>query len=106
MKYEISREMFKQRLEERLNFAFIDLMPSGQSPVQFENSVSIHYGPGFKDQFQAKYPNKAQNIILYSLMKGDDAPMHAANELAQLGYHFVYFYKGTPEDVVLDKGLN
>jgi hypothetical protein len=106
MKYEIPREMFKQRLEDRLNFVFVDLLPASKSPVAFENVVNINYGPQFKSDFSAKYPNKNQNVVLYSLQKGDDSPAKAANDLAELGYQFIYFYNGSAEDVVLDKGLN
>ncbi len=106
MKYEIPREMFKQRLEDRLNFVFVDLLPADRTPVKFENVEHMNYSSNFKSEFVAKYPNKAQNVVLYSLQKGDDAPSKAANDLAELGYHFVYFYNGTSDDVVLDKGLN
>ncbi len=106
MKYEIPREMFKQRLEDRLNFVFVDLLPADRTPVKFKDIEHINYTSEFKDQFAAKYPNKSQNVMLFSLQKGDDAPARAANDLAELGYNFVYYYNGTAEDVVLDKGLN
>ena len=106
MKYEIPREMFKQRLEDRLNFFFVDLLPADRTPVKFENVEHINYSSQFKNEFSQKYPNKTQNVMLFSLQKGDDAPAKAANDLAELGYHFVYYYNGTSDDVVLDKGLN
>ena len=105
MKYEIPREVFKQRLEERLNFILVDLL-ADKSPVKYENVVAMAYGPKFKEDFLGQFPNKNQNIIVYSLRKGDDLPELAANELAEQGYNYVYYYRGTPEDVVLDKGLN
>lgn len=105
MKYEIPREMFKQRLEDRLNFVFIDLA-GDKSPVKFENIESMNYSPDFKNSFVSKYSNKNQNVVLYSLNKGDNNPAIAAGELSDLGYNFVYYYKGTADDVVLDKGLN
>lgn len=106
MKYEIPREAFKQRLEDRLNFVLVDLLPSDRTPVKFENVEHINYTSQFKAEFSQKFPNKNQNVIVYSLQKGDDAPMRAANDLAELGYNFVYYYNGTPDDMVLDKGLN
>jgi hypothetical protein len=106
MKYEIPREMFKQRLEDRLNFVFVDLLPADRTPVKYENVDHINYSSNFKNEFSTKYPNKSQNVMLYSMQKGDDAPAKAAQDLADLGYHFVYFYNGTADDVVLDKGLN
>lgn len=106
MKYEIPREAFKQRLENRLNFVFIDLLPAGRSPVKFENVDNINYSANFKNDFPAKYPNKNQNIILFSLEKNDQTPSKAASELSELGYNFVYYYTGTADDIVLDKGLN
>ncbi|HXH32495.1 MAG TPA: hypothetical protein VNJ01_16970 [Bacteriovoracaceae bacterium] len=106
MKYEIPREAFKQRLEDRLNFIIVDLVPAESTPVKFENAIFLKYGSDFKKSFSEQYPNKNQNIILYSLKSGDDSPRTAADDLAELGYNFVYFYKGSPQDVVLDKGLN
>ncbi len=104
MKYEIPREAFKQRLENRLNFVFVDLQ-SGNSSVNFENVEKLSYGPGFKDAFSAKFPNKSQNVILYT-MNGDGVPAKAAQDLSEAGYQFVYFYNGSKEDSILDKGLN
>jgi hypothetical protein len=66
----------------------------------------MNYTSQFKTEFTTQYPNKNQNVVLYSLAKGDDAPAKAAEDLAQAGYNFVYYYSGTPDDVVLDKGLN
>ncbi len=98
--------MFKQRLEDRLNFIFVDLLPADRTPVKYENVIHINYSSNFKHEFSSHYPNKNQNVIVYSLQKGDDAPVKAAQDLADLGYHFVYFYQGTSDDFVLDKGLN
>lgn len=106
MKYEISREAFKQRLEDRLNFVFVDLLPPERSTVKFENVVNINYSSNFGKEFSTQFPDKNQNVLLYSLQKGDEAPAQAAQDLAELGYNFVYYYNGTPDDVVLDKGLN
>ncbi len=106
MKYEISRESFKQRLENRLNFVFVSLQEEEKSPAKYENAVYLNFGPGFKNDFSTKYPDKNQNVIVYSLLKGDNSPAEAADALAGAGYNFVYYYKGTPDDIVLDKGLN
>ena len=106
MKYEIPREAFKQRLEDRMNFVFVDLLPLDTTPVKFENVVHLNYSSSFKNDFSSQYPNKNQNIVVFSLQKGDEAPAKAADDLAAAGYNFVYFYNGTPDDVVLDKGLN
>ncbi|MGE3609889.1 MAG: hypothetical protein AB7I27_09920 [Bacteriovoracaceae bacterium] len=106
MKYEIPREAFKQRLEDRLNFVFVDLLPAEKSPAKYENTVHIQYGAQFKSEFASQYPNKNQNIVLFSLQKGDESPAKAANDLSEQGYNFVYFYSGSPEDSILDKGLN
>jgi hypothetical protein len=106
MKYEIPREAFKQRLEDRLNFVFVDLLPADRTPVKFENVIHINYSSQFKQEFSSQFPNKNQNVVLYSLQKGDDAPAKAANDLAELGYNFVYYYNGSSDDLVLDKDLN
>jgi hypothetical protein len=106
MNYEIPREAFKQRLEDRLNFIFVDLVQSEKSASKFENVESIPYDGEFKNKFSGKFTNKAQNIILYSLQKGDMSPQKASQELTEMGYSFVYYYQGSPDDVILDKGLN
>jgi rhodanese-related sulfurtransferase len=109
MKYEIPREAFKQRLLDRLNFVLVDLQPAATAAVsakKFENVIDMSYGSEFKSQFASQFPNKNQNIIVYSLQKNDETPAKAAEELSEAGYHFVYFYNGSPDDVVLDKGMN
>jgi hypothetical protein len=106
MMYEIPREMFKQRLEERLNFIFVDLLPEDRTPAKYKDVVHFNYGPDFVKNFSGQYSNKNQNIVLYSLQKGDESPAKAAQDLAGAGYNFVYYYLGTADDVVLDKGLN
>lgn len=106
MNYEIPRESFKQRLEDRLNFVFVDLLAADKTPAKYENVEHMNYGQEFKTSFSSKFPNKNQNIIIYSLQKGDRTPEKAAQDLTDLGYNFVYFYLGSPGDIVLDKGLN
>lgn len=106
MKYEISREMFKQRLEDKHNFALVDVQESARSTVKFEGTVSIPASGDFVKNFAGQFAQKEQNVILYSLIPGDDSPGRAADLLEAAGYQFVYFYRGTPQDVVLDKGLN
>ncbi len=106
MKYEIPREAFKQRLMDRLNFVFVDLLPADKTPAKFENVVHLNYSSQFKTEFASQFPNKNQNVIVFSLQKNDATPAKAADDLAELGYQFVYFYNGSPDDVVLDKGMN
>jgi hypothetical protein len=106
MKYEIPREAFKQRLMDRLNFVFVDLLPADKTPAKFENVVHMNYSSQFKTEFSSQFPNKNQNVIVFSLQKNDETPAKAADDLAELGYQFVYFYNGSPDDVVLDKGMN
>lgn len=102
MKYEIPREMFKQRLEHRHNFVMVDVR--GGAP--FENIVGLPYNDGFLGSFSGQFPQKGQNVILFSLKEGDEAPQKAADALSAAGYQYVYWYRGGPGDVVLDKGLN
>ncbi len=104
MKYEISREVFKQRLGEKLNFAFIDVQSAVVVP--FEGTVHMPYSGDFVAKFSAQYPTKSQNVIVYALNPADESPVKAADELASAGYQFVYFYRGSAKDLVLDKGLN
>lgn len=104
MKYEIPREIFKQRLEDKLNFAIVDVQ--ARVNVTLKDTEHLPYGQDFVTKFSAKYPSKTQNIIVYATHPADEAPVKAAEELAQAGYQFVYFYRGSDKDVVLDKGLN
>lgn len=107
MKYEISREIFKQRLENRLNFVFVDLQPTEiAQKILFKEVESMPYGDGFEGKFSQKFSDKNTNIILYSLTHGDKTPQKAADQLSELGYQFVYYYLGSEKDIVLDKGLN
>jgi hypothetical protein len=106
MKYEISREMFKQRLGDRHTFALVDVQEPARSTVKFEGTVNIPASGDFVKAFSAQYASMGQNVILYSLTPGDDAPARAADLLEAAGYQFVYFYRGTPADMILDKGLN
>lgn len=107
MKYEIPREVFKQRLTDKQNFAIIDVQDTGRAgKLQFEGTVNIPFGGEFAQTFAAQYPQKQQNVILFSLTPGDEAPQQAADALESAGYNFVYYYRGSNLDVVLDKGLN
>lgn len=107
MKYEISREVFKQRLNDKHTFAMVDVQDAIRAgKLKFEGTVNIPYGPSFSAEFAGQYPQKNQNVILFTLTPGDDAPALAAEQLAQAGYNFVYYYLGSQSDVVLDKGLN
>lgn len=104
MKYEIGREVFKQRLEERMNFALVNIQP--HMLVGFENTAHVPYGSDFVAKFSSQFPNKTQNIIVYTTAENDDTVQKAADDLAASGYHFVYYYRGSENDALLDKGLN
>lgn len=107
MRYEIPREIFKQRLNDKLNFAIIDVQDAGRAgKLKFEGTVNIPFGSDFAKTFAGQYPSKQQNVILFSLTPGDEAPQQAADALEAAGYSFVYYYRGSGQDVVLDKGLN
>lgn len=102
MMYEVSKEIFKQRLCNKHNFAIVDLQAAGH----FDGVEHIAHDDSFTSNFEAKYPNKAQNVLLFSLMDGDESPKKAAEKLQNAGYHFVYYYRGEKSDLVLDKGIN
>lgn len=107
MKYEIPREVFKQRLNDKHTFVMIDVQDAGRAgKLKFEGTVNIPFGDNFAQTFAAQYPQKQQNVILFSLTAGDEAPAQAADALSSAGYSFVYYYRGSSVDVVLDKGLN
>ena len=107
MMYEIAREIFKQRVGKKHNFAIMDLSSEGDfGKNELKGSENLPYSDSFLSQFKGKYPDKNQNVLLYSLVEGDNNPIDAAKALQDDGYNFVYFYRGNPEDVILDKGLN
>jgi len=107
MKYEIPREIFKQRLNDKLNFVMIDVQdPARAGKLKFEGTSNLPFTPDFAKAFAAQFPEKTQNVILFSLTLGDDKPSLAADALENAGYNFVYYYRGSDADVVLDKGLN
>ena len=107
MKYEIPREIFKQRLNNRLNFKFVDVQPKELSQkIVFADVDNIPYSSSFADELSKNISDKAQNIIVYSLTFADESPKLAAEALSDKGYQFVYYYCGSDKDIVLDKGLN
>lgn len=107
MMYEIPKEAFKQRLENKLNFAFIDINENReQDKTTLDGVEFMNYGDGFSSTVSAKYPDKTKNILIFSLKKGDERPKMAAEKLSEAGYHFVYYYRGEATDVILDKGIN
>ena len=107
MKYEIPREVFKQRLTDKHTFVMVDVQDAARAAkLPFEGTLNIPYGADFSAQFAVQFPQKNQNVILFTMTPGDDAPVLAADELAAAGYNFVYYYLGSTSDVVLDKGLN
>ncbi len=107
MMYEIPKEAFKQRLENKLNFALIDINENRQKEQTVLDGVEyMSFGDNFSSTFSTKYPDKTKNIVIFSLAKGDERPKMAAQSLSDAGYHFVYYYRGEPTDVVLDKGIN
>jgi rhodanese-related sulfurtransferase len=105
--YEISREVFKQRINTKSNFAILDVYEEREAKgLALKNTEAIAYDPNFLSNVESKYPDKAQNILVYSLKSGDDRPAQALEILKNAGYKFVYYYVGDLDDKVLDKGLN
>jgi hypothetical protein len=104
MKYEVGREIFKQRLEDRMNFVMINTQTH---PTQFfENIDHCPFNGDFVQKISTKVPLKTQNILLFTLEAQDQSAAEAASALQKAGYKFVYYYQGSDQDVVLDKGLN
>ena len=105
MMYEISKEIFKQRLCDKLNFALVEVSDQNNSS-ELKDTKHLKFDGNFTSQFKSMYPNLSQNIVLFSLKANDESPANAAKNLADSGYHYVYYYSGTSEDLLLDKGLN
>ena len=82
MMYEISKEAFKQRVENPLNFAFVNTSESIEGIESTEISSL----------------KKDQNILIFSLDCQNREPSKLANKLESEGFEFVYFYEGSVED--------
>jgi hypothetical protein len=103
MMYEISREVFKQRLEEKGSFCFLNV---GKQQQTYEGTQLCPFSSEFKNKVAQIVPQKTTNVVCFTLQPGDESAQQAAQEMKVLGYHFVYFYQGSAQDIVLDKGLN
>jgi len=107
MMYEISKESFKQRLEERLNFQFIDVTDTLKNSIESYKDVHrVLFNTQFLAEIKSKNIGINTNVIIFSLDKHSKDAKKAAELLKSEGFHFVYFYIGNPEDVILEKGLN
>lgn len=107
MMYEISKEVFKQRVNTKSNFAILDLYEDRDAKdLALKNTEAMNFDGNFISTIESKYPSKSQNILVYSLKNGDNRPAEAAKKLSDAGYQFVYYYVGDLDDRYLDKGLN
>lgn len=100
MNYEISREVFKQRLMNRSTFALIEL-----GSKKISDYKDVHFLES-QEAVTTKFNDKNQNILLFNLEDNKSLLTKAAAYLAAQGYHFVYYFCGSNEDTILDKGLN
>jgi len=82
MMYEISKEAFKQRIENPLNFAFVNTSESIEG-IEATEVSSL---------------KKDQNILIFSLDSSNQEPSKLAQKLDSEGFQFVYFYEGSIED--------
>ncbi|MCB9091284.1 MAG: hypothetical protein H6621_10410 [Halobacteriovoraceae bacterium] len=108
MMYEISKEVFKQRLDKskRLNFKIIDISQSPSHDLKDIENIAYTEGQFASSVESAVGGDKDVNIIVFTLEKGNSVPAKAAEDLSNAGFSFVYYYRGEPEDAILDKGLN
>jgi len=108
MMYEVSREVFKQRLEERGNFILVHVCSTESefSGNTFKDSLNVIWSRENPIDLDKISSNKNQNILFYSLLENHDEARKAAELAEANGYKFVYFYLGKAVDKILDKGLN
>lgn len=106
--YEISKESFKQRLEERGNFFLIEVSSPDHSleKASFKEVHLLNDLQGLSQRLDQLAVTKGANLLFFSLVAGHQGPKKAAQAAADLGYHFCYFYQGIPNDHLLDQGLN
>jgi hypothetical protein len=110
MFYEISQEIFKQKLEKQLNFYIIYVGTKEVFEVINLKKIDfIPYSNDFEEVIKHRFPNKIQNLILFTFEPNIvDKFVWAKimNNLKSCGYLFIYFYQGKLSDNILDKGLN
>ncbi|MDH4468296.1 MAG: hypothetical protein QE271_09570 [Bacteriovoracaceae bacterium] len=107
MLYEISKESFKQRLEDRLNFKMVDVTDySKSSHEKFKDVLPIPFTNNFVSEVKGKGIGPLNNLIIFSLDKHSKDAKKAADALKAEGFQFIYYYIGSVEDLILEKGLN
>ena len=110
MFYEISQEIFKQKLEKQLNFYIIYVGSNAVfGQINLKKIEFISYQQEFLETFVFRFPNKIQNIILFSfepLLITQNDWSDLMKKIKELGYQFIYYYRGHLSDNILDKGLN
>lgn len=106
--YEISKEVFKQRLEDRLNFQLIDATDYSKSPAtqSFKDVLTIPFNAQFSENLKSKGILPQTNIIVFCLDKHSKDAKKAAELLHGQGFHYTYYYQGNLDDFVLEKGIN
>lgn len=104
MVYEISREVFIQRLHSPLNFKMIGLNSKkyAHGPLLGQHMHLVFYEDEFQGQIEEMGLQPTDNILLYSFQSGDQDPRIAAEYLEKRGYHFVYYFRGHPGDAQLE----
>jgi len=108
MVYEISREIFKQKLLDRSNMLILQISgDTASAEVPYKEVVAMKWTENFSSTFSSNYPNKNQSYLLYAFDGDASQAKKAAECVAGLGYPFVYYYQGHFQaDSVLDKGIN
>ncbi len=104
LNYEISREIFAQRLKTPLNFTFIGLNSKKLCFGKKLSSVEhLSYDPeNFFSDFQHLKIGPTENVVIFSLKRGDRDPQLASKTLRELGYRWVYYFRGRPSDARLE----
>lgn len=104
MFYEISREVFFQRLKEPLNFKIIGLNSEKycKGPKTLKYTHVVFYEDEVDSLVTEHGLEKTDNILFFSFQSGDQDPRIAAEYLHERGFSTVYFFRGHPGDAQLE----
>jgi hypothetical protein len=105
MIYEISKEMFKQKLHKPVNFKFVHLAPSAVEHDKFNDFPNIPFDGQFLGKFKETIGEKESNILLFNF--SDREQLEKATEaLKNDGYLNVYFFAGSQGDELMADKIN
>ena len=62
------------------------------------NAINIPLGDNFEQEFQQRFPDKSQNIVVYCSNSECDASTKAASRLEEIGFRNIFDYEAGKDD--------